>query len=199
MRANPENLVYFIKPIGLPGPIKIGCSHAPEQRIENLAAWSPWPLEIMVTVPGDGKLERKIHDRFARHHSHKEWFHGHVDILTAVEKLKAGVPVTEAIDLNIKTGSIRTQAERHKHTPESRIKAAYRMRLWWAQRRRKQSGASLIWAPIDVDRIIGAWRPELGRLPSDAEMKRLDQVLADPDAHFISQAERFPKFVKAAA
>lgn len=100
--------VYFIKPVGMPGPIKIGCSFMPEKRLADIAAWSPWPLEIVVTIPGDADLEKNIHECFALHHSHKEWFHAHPDILLLTERLKAGVEITEAMDLSDRRGNIRS-------------------------------------------------------------------------------------------
>lgn len=36
--------VYFIKPIGMDGPIKIGCSDKPARRLITLAAWSPFGM-----------------------------------------------------------------------------------------------------------------------------------------------------------
>src|SRR3546814_12747101 len=38
--------VYFIRPIGQAGPVKIGCSVGPNKRRPELETWSPVPLEI---------------------------------------------------------------------------------------------------------------------------------------------------------
>lgn len=43
--------VYFVKPVGMDGPIKIGCTTTPAARIESLTIWSPFPLEVLVTIP----------------------------------------------------------------------------------------------------------------------------------------------------
>lgn len=82
--------VYFIRPVGMEGPVKIGCSYEPQSRMKALQAWSPYPLEIAAAVPGDMKLERKLHRRFAQHRSHNEWYRGHPDISAVIDTAKAG-------------------------------------------------------------------------------------------------------------
>ena len=54
--------VYFVRPVGMRGPIKIGCSKLPENRIKSLMVWSPFELEIAVAIPGNFKLEKAIHE-----------------------------------------------------------------------------------------------------------------------------------------
>src|SRR6185312_8112429 len=71
----PVSYVYFIKPIGRKGPIKIGCSNCPESRLVGLAAWSPFRLEIIGRTPGSLSDEGFLHQCFADSHSHHEWFH----------------------------------------------------------------------------------------------------------------------------
>lgn len=98
--------VYFVKPVGMAGPIKIGCSWHAVERLKTLSAWSPFPLEIILTIPGSYKLEKNIHACFADLHSHREWFHAADRLLAAIELLKQGVPVERAIDLNNRVGKI---------------------------------------------------------------------------------------------
>src|SRR6266404_2823885 len=68
-------LVYFLKPAGLDGPIKIGFSSGPIGRTLALSAWSPWPLELIGAVKGTSADENFLHQCFADCHSHREWFH----------------------------------------------------------------------------------------------------------------------------
>jgi hypothetical protein len=82
--------VYFIKPIGMDGPIKIGSSCAPDQRRETLAFWSPFPLEIIAEVEGGGRLERQFHALFLPFHQRKEWFDPAPEIMAAVDQINAG-------------------------------------------------------------------------------------------------------------
>lgn len=75
--------VYFIKPVGADGPVKIGCSILPTDRLSALTTWSPVKLEIAATIKGDEELERRFHTAFLENRSHAEWFLG-CDRLTAV-------------------------------------------------------------------------------------------------------------------
>jgi hypothetical protein len=99
--------IYFIKPIGMDGPIKIGCSHWPQSRLAEFEIWSPFKLEIITAFDGNCALERKIHRRFARYHSHGEWFHANPELIAMIEKLRVGTSIYEAIDLENVTGAIR--------------------------------------------------------------------------------------------
>lgn len=72
--------IYFFKPVGMDGPIKIGCSRQPGNRLLYLARWSPFPLECIGSVLGDIVFERAIHRKFAELHSHEEWFQATPDL-----------------------------------------------------------------------------------------------------------------------
>jgi len=99
--------IYFMKPVGLPGPIKIGCSRMVNERLVQLAAWSPWPLEIIYSEAGEHELERTLHRCFADYHSHLEWFHPGERLTRALERLVASdSSIAEAIDLSDVRGSI---------------------------------------------------------------------------------------------
>lgn len=120
--------IYFIKPIGLSGPIKIGCSAAPKNRLQSLSVWSPFPLEILISIDGTRKLETNIHACLARSHSHREWFHSTDEVVSLIEKLRAGFPIEKAIDLSLQHGSIRPKG-RSGWTETSRLKASYSRRI----------------------------------------------------------------------
>lgn len=66
--------VYFIRPIGMAGPVKIGCSKGPDGRRRTLETWSPFPLEIIAEVEGGFDLERRFHALFMETHQNREWF-----------------------------------------------------------------------------------------------------------------------------
>lgn len=95
-----------MKPVGFPGPIKIGCSRMVDERLVQLAAWSPFPLEIIYSEAGEHELERNLHRCFADYHSHLEWFHPGERLIRALELLVAGASIAEAIDLSDVRGSI---------------------------------------------------------------------------------------------
>lgn len=101
-----ERYIYFMKPIGMDGPIKIGCSWFLQERLKSLSMWSPIPLEIIITHPGGLKLERNIHECFSDLHSHHEWFRADQRLIAAIDRLKSGQPIEQAINLADRRGSI---------------------------------------------------------------------------------------------
>lgn len=82
--------IYFVRPVGQRGPTKIGCTVLPERRLRELAEWSPSPLEIVATIPGDLRTESSFHTLFRDHHSHHEWFLEAPEICTAVDAIRRG-------------------------------------------------------------------------------------------------------------
>lgn len=67
------------------GPIKIGfTSKAPEERLCQLQTGSPTKLRIVGLIPQD--REKELHVKFAKHHSHGEWFRPVKQILEFIEK-----------------------------------------------------------------------------------------------------------------
>lgn len=89
--------VYFLRPVGMDGPIKIGCSQLPARRLATFMSWSPWPLEIAARIEGPSALERRFHQQFIRHHSHGEWFKPHPAITAAIDAINAGAFDTDAL------------------------------------------------------------------------------------------------------
>lgn len=166
--------VYFIKPVGRKGPIKIGVSWKPLERLSGLMAWSPVKLEIIATIEGTCKLEHNIHACFADCHSHREWFHPAPRLLAAIEKIAAGIPVEEAINLQNKVGSIRKRGKASRE-----FTASDRKYLSYAARIRNVRYKQRIRPPKDIDAILHHW--SLSRkMASAAELARLDTFLSDP-------------------
>ena len=89
--------VYFIKPIGMEGPVKIGCTKMPKVRLSTLDTWSPFPLEIAVEVSGGFDIERRFHNLFSHLHQRKEWFHAAPELTKAITELKNGTFDMEAL------------------------------------------------------------------------------------------------------
>lgn len=129
-----QTFVYFLRPIGAQSPIKIGCSYNPAKRLQDYCQWSPVPLEIVATIPGDAKLERNLHDCFADLHSHREWFHTDARLAKFIEEIAAGVPVEQAVDLSNKRGNTRsvTANGRSRHWfigPRGKLYMSIRLRI----------------------------------------------------------------------
>lgn len=79
-------LIYFMRRADGVGPIKIGCSKWPQERLQALQIWSPEPLEIVATVPGTFADERRLHRQFDAHRLHGEWFEAAPPVLAAVSR-----------------------------------------------------------------------------------------------------------------
>lgn len=82
--------VYFLRPVGAEGPIKIGCSHDPVKRLQKYMSWSPVGLEIAATIAGGVQLEWRFHALLRRSHSHQEWFHPTPEVLAVMDAVRRG-------------------------------------------------------------------------------------------------------------
>jgi hypothetical protein len=87
MNFRDRFVVYFIKPVGLVGPIKIGLSENPQRRIDEFRTWSPFELEIIGTIAGSWADEQFLHECLAADHSHGEWFFPSREVLRAVDEV----------------------------------------------------------------------------------------------------------------
>lgn len=116
MRA--PKYIYFLKPVGMVGPIKIGSSAFVNDRITQISAWSPFPLELVYSEIGLPIVERTLHRHFAEYHSHLEWFHPGHRLLAALERMKAGEKIADAVDLTVKSGSIFDRNGRKAKAPK---------------------------------------------------------------------------------
>lgn len=92
--------VYFIRPVGMDGPIKIGCAMDLDRRFNELEASSPYPLEVAAVVDGGIGLERKLHEYFRAIRSHREWFYPASDLLALVEEIRRGAKIEDVIPLD---------------------------------------------------------------------------------------------------
>lgn len=190
---NSRRYVYFIKPIGMEGPIKIGCSDAPLKRLADLAAWSPWPLEVIGSVPGGLKDEGFIHGCFKDSHSHHEWFRSSQKLRDAIAMiLQAGslAPVSDKMEFK---GSIRSKLRRPR-TESERKCFSYACKIrHWERRNYIRNDDEVIshTAPRSVKEIVDKWsgnsyRKIPGIQPTADEIAALDAFLADP----MAQCER---------
>jgi hypothetical protein len=82
--------VYFIKPVGMDGPVKIGCSSSPIRRRDALATWSPFALEIIAQIEGGFKLEQRFHAKFRDQHERHEWFSWSPELAETIASVQAG-------------------------------------------------------------------------------------------------------------
>lgn len=186
--------IYFVKPVGMDGPVKIGITKNVEKRLMALSVWSPFPLEIIVWVPGTLEDEKLLHSTFADSHSHREWFAVTPELTDAIEKIKRGTPIVEAINPPAEQRSIRKR----------RVAPVSAERLLWRQYGKKlrhtarhaqeaakaESGKAVEfrYIPDDAEEIMRLWRRDDHIAP--AALARLDEVIADPVAHCVEMEQK---------
>lgn len=191
MKPRPGSRVYFIKPIGMAGPIKIGCSLLPEKRLAELTVWSPFPLEVIGSVPGQIQDEQFLHQCFSEFHAHREWFHAAPELTAAISQILVS-SIEKMRTILVPKGSIRKGKSRPKRTESQRIENAYRCRIRATHKRLRKDNERGAWAsPDDVDRIMCKFTKTDS--PSIADLNRLDEYLADPVKHSVIPAWRRPK------
>lgn len=82
--------VYFVRPVGMKGPVKIGCSVYPRHRLSQIVAWSPFDLELVAVIDGDELLEARFHRKFIESHNRLEWFDWTPELEAAIDAIHAG-------------------------------------------------------------------------------------------------------------
>ncbi|MET4184936.1 hypothetical protein ABIB94_007065 [Bradyrhizobium sp. JR7.2] len=82
------SFVYFIQ-VGVDGPIKIGISDDPTERMGSLQCGCPWRLRIIGAAPGAFENEEDLHKRFADIRMEGEWFHPSKALLAEIAHILA--------------------------------------------------------------------------------------------------------------
>lgn len=85
-----ERWVYFIRPVGQQGPVKIGVTASLEGRLRHYMSWSPMALEVVAAMPGGFDLESRLHGKFIDDHLHHEWFAGSVEMDRTIDEINRG-------------------------------------------------------------------------------------------------------------
>lgn len=188
--SRPTSRVYFIKPVGMDGPIKIGCSILPEKRLQELTVWSPFPLEVIGSVLGQIADEQFLHRCFADCHSHREWFYSTPALRETITKILAS-SIEEVRGSLSPRGSIRVKSRR-KRTESQRLENKYRCAIRATQKRLRKDNERGLWAsPDDVDRIMHKFTDTSS--PPAADLARIDEYLKDPVRHSVIPSWRRPK------
>lgn len=180
-----QSFVYFIKPVGLDGPIKIGCSGNVTSRLATLMSWSPFPLEVVATIPGSFDLEQNIQDCFLDCLRHGEWFNAEPRLVDAIAKIADGVPVENAIDLSDRRGNIRRG--KHKGAAAWSAQTKQYMRVFHRLRHASAKiGRGNYSPPPPLDAILDASRV---RALTEDEWGTISAYVADPYS-FLTHPER---------
>lgn len=175
--------VYFIRPIGMDGPVKIGCSISPTGRRETLETWSPYPLEIIAEIAGDFLIERRFHAHFADTYQRREWFGWSERIEQVVAAINAGTFDTGT--LPDPTTIKKTYLKRKPWGEFSRKTASLVHRLRHAKRR---SGL----VPLDKTLCI---HKAIRENNADA-LAKIEAFIADPASHGGCHADVYAEELK---
>jgi hypothetical protein len=87
--------VYFLKPVGSDGPVKIGHARYPHERLAQYMKWSPVELEIaaIAHVPDyrhDERCEAQFHGKYRDQHTHHEWFEWSPELQKDIDAINSG-------------------------------------------------------------------------------------------------------------
>jgi hypothetical protein len=130
LRKSDDGFVYFLRPVGAQGPVKIGCSSVPLDRLRNQMNWSPLPLELAASLPGGLQLEWAFHAKFLHLHTHSEWFREDPELTATIEAIKAGSFDPESLPAPKR---LKTLAQIQSRTAPALAKAKERWRLYREQ------------------------------------------------------------------
>jgi hypothetical protein len=86
--------VYFVQGVD-GGPIKIGWTQNPEQRLEQLQAATHEELRLLDYVLGDRRVERALHDLLSDYRVRGEWFDDCGPVRDAVSDAVRGAEVRD--------------------------------------------------------------------------------------------------------
>lgn len=186
--------LYFIKPVGMDGPIKIGYSQLPTERLLSLSVWSPFVLEMIGTAPGGSREESFLHQRFANLHTHREWFNSSPLLRGTIARILAGETVEAACVEIQKAGSIRNQ-KRRPPTPERQRFIDYGRKIRKVKYPSTKGGS--YYKHPDITKIMDAWQGDYGNRkpvePTAEQIALIEAFLADPLAHSVFLKHESPR------
>jgi predicted nucleic acid-binding Zn ribbon protein len=82
-----DEWVYFVRGEST-GHIKIGYSTGCSSRLAQLQASAPERLVMVCTIHGDRRLEKQLHERFAKDRIHGEWFAPSAELLDFIDEIQ---------------------------------------------------------------------------------------------------------------
>lgn len=130
-----QRFVYFMAPIG-GGPIKIGSSRNPVERLSAVGKWSPIAIELLAYSPGTHQIEFGLHAHFDAYWKHHEWFDPCIELVALVEFVKTNERLPDWA-LALKPPKNPTPILRKSlatRSPEWRKQHGEKVRRGWAKR-----------------------------------------------------------------
>ena len=121
--------VYFIRPIGMDGPVKIGTSCSPDTRLKTLATWSPFALEIVAKIRGAERLEMQFHALLQDSHERREWFTATPEVKAVIDAVIDGTFDLDSLPEPKRLTSKGGKPRGTQWTPEQRYRSSVFARL----------------------------------------------------------------------
>lgn len=118
------SVVYFIR-CGVDGPIKVGTAKCAISRLRDLDC-GPYPYSLIGTIPGDFKLERRIHCALRFHRERLEWFKPSPVVLSFVEDALGGDAEASLEALEATNSGVLAQIFKRANVAHHLLSAAFR-------------------------------------------------------------------------
>jgi hypothetical protein len=87
MAHKDKRFIYFIRCRELQA-IKIGHSRNPRVRLMEFQTAHPYPLELLLAMPGDPDVEIDLHRQFEHLRLTGEWFHEDLELKCYIDEIK---------------------------------------------------------------------------------------------------------------
>jgi hypothetical protein len=179
--------VYFLRPIGAEGPIKIGCSNQPLKRLRAVEIWSPMKLEIVASAPGGTAHEAALHAMFLADRLHGEWFAASPALNELIEHVLqhgtlplTGIPTRPSEWREFRDTRMGGMAPR---APKEAVREKWKITsmVQKAERRAFGFGAPHFFRPEEIDAILNEQLGFCQPPASDEELAALNQYMAELD------------------
>lgn len=172
------NYVYFIRALDGTGPIKVGSSYWPHNRLKQMCCWSPIPLTLVAQTEGSEFHERALHDKFDGARAHGEWFHPVPELVALMDAVAGGATLAE---LGIEAARCSTRVNK---TAATRLKQSVTLRLNWAMKAAygdwfysHDDAAPVL--PEPVRSAVKQWRESVDVRPLTEQREIIEAHIAD--------------------
>ena len=140
IHKDTKKYVYFIQN-GKDGPIKIGVTNNPRNRLCSLQTGSPWPYILLVVVSDQSGLpssaryyEQWLHKKFRRFRLNGEWFDPVPEILEFIKDPRSEHwPRWSLVNMGKLPPGIKKNTSKSKGNPNPRRRKKPSSRYLWHQ------------------------------------------------------------------
>lgn len=172
-----DKSVYFMRPIGCEGPIKIGCSKLAEKRLRSLEIWSPAKLELICAVPGCHNDENILHQMFGVDRLHGEWFRASPALLDLIEYVQASGKLPP-LDKNLSPYRTGVSSMTPRTSPAlRRDKHALTKSIMKAERRVYGYAGHEYLRPDDINDIVQSYQGFNTVMPTDGQIATIREYI----------------------